>query len=55
MRDAIILIFANKQDLPEGKGFSHIFAAYLTALELFMIDSSNEASRDPREAGAHTS
>ena len=23
MRDAIILIFANKQDLPEGKAFLH--------------------------------
>ena len=65
MRDAIILIFANKQDLPEGKPYlldmtrlallsrSKISWKYSAAIVYFIFDSSNETPWDPREVGAH--
>lgn len=36
MRDAIILIFANKQDLPDGKYFFFFFIYFLESFQQFL-------------------
>lgn len=45
MRDAIILIFANKQDLPEGKENDHMFQNFLyllivSQIAILLLDTS---------------
>lgn len=53
MRDAIILIFANKQDLPDGERAGAIVIFCACALTLFIFLDSNETPRDSREAWTH--
>lgn len=53
MRDAIILIFANKQDLPDGECFvKFVGFFYLLTLRCVRL-YSHEAARDPGEARPH--
>lgn len=61
MRDAIILIFANKQDLPDGKFnkcFYHVFSLKTGPWFNFSVLSkfkfSHETSRNSGEAGTHS-
>ena len=50
MRDAIILIFANKQDLQDGIYFIKLLLLIENLLNFYIL-FSNETTRNPREIG----
>ena len=58
MKEALLLVFANKQDIPGGKHPQlrlHSFSVLEKAgLMMMMVISSNDAHRSPRAAEART-
>lgn len=51
MREVIILVFANKQDLPDGQSWSPCLSVLRIDWHCWLCDS-NEAARNPRQVGS---
>lgn len=54
MRDAIILIFANKQDLPDGKNIIFNFLIVLKSNDFNIINFSHETTRNTRKTRSNS-